>query len=145
MTRESFCLDTSVFIKYLCPDEQEESATELVSQALNTRIVLPCFAWAEVASVLRKKVRSGLLSSDEAGLLYQAFGDLPIEYIDSENIRVRSWAIAEQYGLSTLYDSVFLAVAFQESAHYWTADRVLLKALNPRPSYVFELSVDRIN
>lgn len=139
MTRDSFCLDTSVFIKYMCPDEQEESATELVTQAIGTRIVLPCFAWAEVASVLRKKVRSGLLSSDEASQLYQAFSDLPIEYIDGEDIRVRAWEIAEQYGLLTLYDSVFLAVAEKESAQYWTADGVLLKALNPKPSYVFEL------
>lgn len=139
MTFNSFCLDTSVFIKYLCPDEQEQSATELVSQALNSRIVLPCFAWAEVASVLRKKVRSGLLSSDEASQLYNAFGDLPIEYIDGEDIRIKAWAIAEQYDLLTLYDSVFLAVAEKESAQYWTADRVLLKALNPRLSCVFEL------
>ncbi|PSF30033.1 PIN domain nuclease [Aphanothece hegewaldii CCALA 016] len=140
MIRDSFCLDTSVFIKYLCPDEQEESATFLVEKALNTRIVLPCFAWAEVAKVLRKKVRSGLLSSDEASQLYQAFGDLPIEYIDAEDIRVRSWELALSYDLLTLYDSVFLAVAEKESAQYWTADGVLLKALNPKPSYVFELS-----
>ncbi|ELR99091.1 putative nucleic acid-binding protein [Gloeocapsa sp. PCC 73106] len=127
-------------IKYLCPDEQEQSATELVIKALNAQIVLPCFAWAEIASVLRKKVRSGLLSSDEASQLYQAFGNLPIEYIDGEDIRVKAWMIAEQYSLLTLYDSVFLAVSEKESAQYWTADGVLLKALNPKPSYVFELS-----
>ncbi len=139
MTFNHFCLDTSVLIKYLCPDEQEESATELVSQALNSRIVLPGFAWGEVASVLRKKVRSGLLSSDEASQLYRAFADLPIDYIDGEDIRASAWAIAEQYGLLTLYDSVFLAVAERELAQYWTADGVLLKALNPIPSYVFAL------
>jgi predicted nucleic acid-binding protein len=139
MVFNPFCLDTSVLIKYLCPDEHEESATALVSQALNARIVLPCFAWAEVASVFRKKVRSGLLSSNEASQLYRAFNDLPIEYIDGEDIRTSAWAIAEVYGLLTLYDSVFLAVAERESAQYWTADGALLKALNPMPSYVFKL------
>ena len=54
----NYCLDTSIFIKYLCPDEQEEKATELVINALSERLVLPGFAWAEIASVLRKKVRS---------------------------------------------------------------------------------------
>ena len=44
-----YCLDTSVWIKYLCPDEQEDLATELVSNALSTKLVLPSFAWAEIA------------------------------------------------------------------------------------------------
>jgi predicted nucleic acid-binding protein len=135
----SYCIDTSVFIKYLCPDEQEGEATELVGQALSGQIVLPCFAWAEIASVLRKKVRSGLLTDGEAGQLYSAFGELPIDYVDGEEIRARAWEMAGQYGLLTLYDAVFLAVAERESANYWTADTVFLKALVPRPSYVFAL------
>ncbi len=52
---EVYCLDTSVFIKYLCPDEQEDLATELVSNAIFQRLVAPSFLWAEIASVLRKK------------------------------------------------------------------------------------------
>ena len=135
----SYCIDTSVFIKYLCPDEQEGEATELVGQALSGRIVLPCFAWAEIASVLRKKVRSGLLTEGEAGQLYSAFGELPIDYVDGEEIRSRAWEMAGMYGLLTLYDAVFLAVAEKERANYWTADTVFLKALVPKPSYVFAL------
>ena len=114
----SYCIDTSVFIKYLCPDEQEGEATELVGQALSGRIVLPCFAWAEIASVLRKKVRSSLLTEGEAGQLYSAFGELPIDYVDGEDIRERAWEIARMYGLLTLYDAVFLAVAERERANY---------------------------
>jgi predicted nucleic acid-binding protein len=132
----NYCLDTSIFIKYLCPDEQEEKATELVINALSERLVAPSFAWAEIASVLRKKVRSNLLTSKEAEILYQAFCDFDIDYIDSENIRLRAWEIAEKYQLLTLYDSVFLAVAEKESAQYWTADHVLLKKLIPKPDYV---------
>lgn len=135
----SYCIDTSVFIKYLCPDEQEGAATELVGRALSGRIVLPCFAWAEIASVLRKKIRSGLLTEGEAGQLYSAFGELPIDYVDGEDIRSRAWEMAGMYGLLTLYDAVFLAVAEKERANYWTADTVFLKALVPKPSYVFAL------
>ncbi len=62
-----YCLDTSIWIKYLCPDEQEDLATELVSNALSTKLVLPSFAWAEIASVLRKKVRSNLLRAMDGG------------------------------------------------------------------------------
>ena len=47
--------------------------------------------------------------------------------------------MAWMYGLLTLYDAVFLAVAERERANYWTADTVFLKALVPKPSYVFVL------
>jgi predicted nucleic acid-binding protein len=86
--------------------------------------------------VLRKKVRSLLLTADEAQQLYKAFCSFPIEYIDTENIRLRDWEIAERYQLLTLYDSVFLAVAEIESAQFWTADQVLLRKLIPLPIYI---------
>ena len=136
----SFCLDTSIWIKYFCPDEQEEAATNLVVNALNNRLVSPCFAWAEIASVLRKKVRANLLTSNESGQIYRAFCDFPIDYLDGDEIRSRAWEIAEQYQLLTLYDSVFLAVAEKGSAQYWTADLALLKALVPQPNYVYALA-----
>lgn len=86
-----------------------------------------------------EKVRSGLLTEGEAGQLYSAFGELPIDYVDGEDIRSRAWEMAGMYGLLTLYDAVFLAVAEKERANYWTADTVFLKALVPKPSYVFAL------
>ena len=42
----SFCLDTSIWIKYFCPDEQEEAATNLVVNALNNRLVSPYYVYA---------------------------------------------------------------------------------------------------
>lgn len=135
------CVDTSVFVKYLCPDEQEQSATDLITDALSrtAQLVAPSFAWAEVASVLQKKVRSNLLAAAEAEQIYTAYCNLPIDYIDKEDIRTRAWQIAERYGLLTLYDAAFLAVAETEAAEFWTADKVLLNQLFPRLAYVHEL------
>jgi len=135
------CVDTSVFVKYLCPDEQEQSATDLITDALSrtAKLVAPSFAWAEVASVLRKKVRSNLLAAAEAEQIYTAYCNLPIDYIDKEDLRTKAWQIAERYGLPTLYDAAFLAVAETEAAEFWTTDKVLLKQLSPRPAYVHEL------
>jgi predicted nucleic acid-binding protein len=50
---EALCIDTSVMMKYLCPDEQTPQAIALITEALTqqTRLVAPCFAWAEVGSV----------------------------------------------------------------------------------------------
>ena len=68
------CLDTSIWIKYLCPDEQEDKATTLITQILTAHnpLIAPSFCWAEIGSVLRKKIRSNLLTSEQAMTLYNA-------------------------------------------------------------------------
>ncbi len=135
------CLDTSIWIKYLCPDEQEDKATTLITQILTSqnRLIAPSFCWAEIGSVLRKKIRSNLLTAEQATTLYNAYNNFDINYLDSPKIRERAWEIAHQYMMPTLYDAVFLACAESESATYWTADKVLLKQLNSSLSYVFSL------
>ena len=140
------CLDSSVLVSYLVPDEHEPLADSLVLEAVSgtARLVAPAFAWAEVGSVLRKKVRMGLLTAEQAQGCYEDFCHLPIDYIDRELVRVRAWELAEQYQLPTLYDAAFLAVAESESASFWTIDRVLLGQLSPRPAYVHELGEERL-
>jgi predicted nucleic acid-binding protein len=135
-------LDTSVIISYLVPDEDEPAADALVWEAISgtARLVAPAFMWAEVGSVLRKKLRMGLLTPEQAQGCYEDFCDLPIDYINKESIRVRAWEMAQQYGMPTLYDAAFLACAETESAQFWTADTVLLKQLSPRPSFVHQLA-----
>lgn len=138
---EALCIDTSVIMKYLCPDEQTPEAIALITNALTqqTRLVAPCFAWAEVGSVLRKKQRLNLLTTAEADQLYTAYISLPINYIDTESLRLEAWQLAEQYGIPTLYDAVFLACAKTESANFWTADDAMLNLFSPRPTYVYRL------
>ena len=51
------------------------------------RLVAPAFAWAEVASVLRKKVRLGAMTSVQAEGFYNDFCQIPVDYLDSDTIR----------------------------------------------------------
>ena len=135
------CLDTNVLVSYLVADENSPQADALVLEAVLgiARLVIPAFAWAEVGSVLRKKVRMGLLTIEEAQGCFEDFSNLPIDYINGESVRARSWELAEQYQLPTLYDAAFLACAESESAEFWTTDEVLLRKLSPCPSYVHQL------
>ncbi len=135
------CLDTNVLVSYLVADENSPQTYALVLEAVLgiARLVIPAFAWAEVGSVLRKKVRMSLLTTEEAQGCYEDFNNLPIDYINGESIRARSWELAEQYQLPTLYDAAFLACAESESAEFWTADKILLRKLSPCPSYVNQL------
>lgn len=135
------CLDTSVIIPYLVPDEYEPLADSLVLEAVvgNVSLVAPAFAWAEVGSVLRKKVRLNLLTIEEAEGCYQDFCNLPIDYLNQESLRAKAWEIAQQYQLPTLYDAAFLACAESQQAQFWTSDKVLLNKLLPLPAYVNQL------
>jgi len=142
------CLDTGVLIKYLTPDEQEETATalELASLEDGAHVVAPGFCWAEVGSVMRKKVRAGLLQANEAAALWFAFLDLPIKFVEEHAVRVRTWELAEKFGMATLYDAAFLACTevapgnAEVTREFWTADDELLRALGAkRPAYVRRL------
>lgn len=143
MTR-ALCLDTSVLIQYLVPEEFQPQAEALVLEAVeaSVRLVAPAFAWTEIGSVLRKKIRAGLLSPEEGSGCFADFCQLPIDYIDTAQIKARAWEIASQYQMPTLYDAVFLACAESVvgDCQFWTADKTLLNQLAPDwPDYVKEL------
>jgi predicted nucleic acid-binding protein len=135
------CIDTSVWIPYLVPESLQSQARNLITPLLaaNVRLVAPAFTWAEVGSVLRKKVRLGLITATEVVGFYDDFCQMPVDYLDSDAIRVKTWEIAEKFSLATLYDAAFLAVAELESAEFWTADQSLLNTLKPCPAYVKKL------
>lgn len=134
-------LDTSVLIKGLTPDEQTALAVQVLMAAIreDARLVAPAFAWAEVGSVLRKKIRAGLLQPHEAQDVWTAFLALPIEYLDTAALRERAWALADQYALPTLYDAAFLACVEIAPAdagaerEFWTADATLVRQFGSEP------------
>lgn len=135
------CIDTSLWIPYLVPETLEPQARNLILPLLtsNQRFVAPAFAWTEVGSVLRKKVRLGAITIAQAEGFYDDFCQMPVDYLDNNAIRAKTWAIAQLFSLVTLYDAAFLAVAELESAEFWTADESLLNTLTPCPAYVQKL------
>ena len=73
MIDRAACLDTNVVIKHLVPEEGSDQATQLVRTLVtgNVTLVSPSWAWAEVGSVLRKKMASRLLRQAEADEAWQ--------------------------------------------------------------------------
>ncbi|MEK6620545.1 MAG: type II toxin-antitoxin system VapC family toxin [Chloroflexota bacterium] len=142
------CLDASVVVKYLTAEAGHPEAAELIRSALESDAILvaPSWAWAEVGSTLRKKSRTKHLTRHEAQLSWSRFLRLPIEFIDDDVLRRRSWEIADEFGLPSMYDAAYLACT--ETAYagpdptreLWTADRELLRQLGSRrPAYIREL------
>ena len=150
MSETVMCLDTGVIIKAFVEEDPPElfvAARRLMIRALSDgMLVAPAFAWAEVGSVFRKQIRLGILTPNQAQAYWDQFHQLPIEYIDTLDVRHRAWELAARYTLPTLYDAAFLACT--ELAHvpnvtkreFWTADDTLLRSLAPEPpSYVQSL------
>jgi len=148
--RVTCCFDTSVLVKVLVPEQGSQEAAGLLRRALTNgfRLIAPAFAWAEVGTVLRKKVRSGLITESEADTAWKRFTSLAIEYVHDAGIPEMTWKISSKLDLPTMYDASFLAVcerAAQESrgaVEFWTADQELVKDLGYlAPKYVRLLSV----
>jgi predicted nucleic acid-binding protein len=76
----------------------------------------------EVLSVLRGRVRRGVMTHAEAEGLVASFLSLPITLIGDAYTLRRAWQLATELGLPTVYDAVYLAVAIAHDAPYWTAD-----------------------
>lgn len=138
------CLDAGVWVKALAAEELSAEAAHVLADSIgNGRLVAPAFCWAEVGSVLRKKVRAGELSAQEAASAWTDFQAMPVAFIDTPQLRSRAWDLAERYGQPTLYDAAYLActeLVEGSSRTFWTADDVLLAALKSgRPAYVRHL------
>lgn len=138
------CLDTSVVLKWLSSESEAFSpeAVSLVERSQAT-ILVPAFAWAEVGSALRKKVRMGVMTDVEMGKAWRAFLDLGVRFLNTDALAERAWEIAAELSLPTLYDAVFLATAElapDGPCPFWTADEHLVGALAGRKPYVRRLA-----
>jgi len=139
---EGACLDSSVLIKVLTPELGSAAAAALAGAAAD--LFAPAFAWAEVGSALRKKVRTRALDAEQADRAWAAFLDLGVIFVDVEHVRTRAWRLAAEFVLPTLYDAAFLAVAelAPGGPHpLWTADERLLGAVGGRHPLVRALPV----
>ncbi len=138
------CLDAGVWVKALVAEELSAEAAHVLADSIgNGSLVAPAFCWAEVGSVLRKKLRARDLSAAEAADAWTDLQAMPITFIDKPELRSRAWDLAERYGQPTLYDAAYLActeVVEGSSRAFWTADEALLAALgSARPAYVHHL------
>jgi predicted nucleic acid-binding protein len=138
------CLDAGVWVKALVAEELSAEAAHVLAGAIvNGSLVAPAFCWAEIGSVLRKKVRARDLTAEDAAGAWTDFLAMPVMFIDTLQLRSRTWDLAERYGQPTLYDAAYLActeAVAGPSRTFWTADDALLATLGGEgPAYVRHL------
>ncbi|MEW6697300.1 MAG: type II toxin-antitoxin system VapC family toxin [Bacillota bacterium] len=142
------CLDSSVLIKLLVLEEDSEKADALMQNILEKRqsVVLPSLAWAEVGSILRKKINKKMITQEQAEIAWEAFNNIGIlNYLNDPVIMKSAWQIALKEKIPTLYDAAYLAVAeiisrqSNEVCEFWTADETLIRSIKNKP-YVHNLN-----
>lgn len=124
-------VDASVAIKWVVAEEFSEHATALLTGSGAAPIVGPPHLVSEVANALHQRTRRATrttLAPSEAEQALARFLALGIELVAPDGLYQQAFAFAQTHGLASLYDSLYVILAWLLSAELWTADRRLLTA-----------------
>ena len=119
-----FVIDTCALMRYFQPDgpvpaEVEDALRQAWERA--AFVYAPQLLIAEVAHVLLKKERRGLLSTSECDRILADVLSLPFQWRDIVVLGADVLTLGRAHGLSA-YDATFLALARRENAVLITAD-----------------------
>jgi predicted nucleic acid-binding protein len=132
-----YVVDANVAVKWFLPEVHDIHARRLLAPetqllAPETQLLAPDLLFPEVGNILWKRVRSGQITETEADTVLQALGALPLLISPSWPLVAAALAIACPTDRS-VYDSLYLALAVQESAPLVTADEKFYNALKGGP------------
>lgn len=120
----TYVVDASIIVMWLAPEEYSRDARRL--RQTEAQMLAPAHFRPEVANALWKKVRQGILSSDEARRMLAL--DLPVEEVSTLPLLPAAFDIAARFE-RTVYDALYVALALREHCQLVTADKKLRNAL----------------
>ena len=128
-----YVLDASVAAKWFVRDPSEElaeHADRLLSEYVQARadLIVPDLFWPEVGSVLSKAARQGRLSMKSASRAVAQLLAQALESVSSRELLEPAFEIATPFGCS-VYDCVYVALAFESDRALITADKRLVNAM----------------
>jgi predicted nucleic acid-binding protein len=125
------CVDASLVLKLILVEADSVLAHQLWSTWIDTGVEVvapPLFAF-EGTSVLCSKVYRGLISPEEADLMFTALHLLGVRLLYPEGLHQRAWELARRFNRPQAYDSHYLALAEMLGLEFWTADERLYNAV----------------
>jgi predicted nucleic acid-binding protein len=123
------CVDASVAVKWLLPEEWSEQALTLFLAAgrSNESIVAPPVFPIEVSNALWQQVRTSAgLSLAEATEQLERLLSFEIIILDPPGLLQRALIIADAFNLPAVYDAHYVALAEWSGCELWTDDQRLL-------------------
>lgn len=129
-----YVFDASVIGKWMLPAEREELHLEAQVWAERYErgelsIIVPDLLWIEVASLLWKAVRNSRITKDEATMAIVELRERELTTVESTpGLLDAALDIALSYNTS-VYDSIYVALAKKTNTLLITADRKLANTL----------------
>lgn len=121
-------IDANLALALVVPLQYSQTVSQLVDRWNReaVRLAAPSLWGYEVASGLRKAVRTEILTPEEADQGLADLWGLEIEQLEPTLQRHRqALAWSERLGQAVAYDAQYLVVAEELRAPFWTADRRL--------------------
>jgi predicted nucleic acid-binding protein len=131
-------IDASVPMKWYVDDEEcIDSARQLLHDYGSGRITIiaPEFFFVEVGNALNVVVRRERMKEKEASRFLQNILELNIITVPSLSLLVSAWKISRLYGCS-VYDSIYIAGAYDLSCNLYTGDRKFYNILKDKLSLI---------
>jgi predicted nucleic acid-binding protein len=99
--------------------------------------VAPSLMLFELTNIVRKRMREpGALSMGEGRALLTRMLAFPIEILSPPGMHQLALGIADAYGLPAAYDAHYVALAQHQNYVFWTADRRLVRQVQPGLPFV---------
>jgi predicted nucleic acid-binding protein len=132
------CIDASVIISLLLPEELSNRAGDLVQQwrADGEELVAPQWLMAEVPSALRRAVYTGRTSAAEAEEALESFLQMPVRLIEFAPLLRDAWRWGIALNTPRIYDMFYLALADQFDCDLWVVEKKLVNIVGARSGRV---------
>ncbi len=132
------CIDASVAVKWVLPEEHSEKALVLYEDAMESgrTVIGPPHLPVEVTNAVWRQVARRLMSSVEGLEALSIFNRFQVDLQIPVDLLERGFDIARQHKRPTVYDTLYVALADIKGCTLWTADTKLLKALGEKASWV---------
>lgn len=123
-------IDANVIAALVFPVTYTPQASQLMIYLDNTDedLIAPTLFEYEIATIIRRSVAFGLLDESQVSTIWnKLFGSRIRTIVPTTSLHRSALQLAERLGQSKAYDAHYLALAAQESAPFWTADRRLAR------------------
>ncbi len=130
------CVDASVAVKWIFPEEYSTEAAALLQDAAarGERIIAPHLLPVETTNTIRRRMQRDSLPLAEAQTLLNVFLRIPVTLAPTAaaggaGLHRHALMLADRLGLPAVYDAYYLALADLRGCPFWTDDRKLLRAV----------------
>lgn len=132
------CIDASVGVKWLLPEEYRDQALALYEDCRrsNTIVAVPPHFPIEVTNAVRRRVSRHLITHAEGQEILKTFAKFWVRLVIPPRLYEEALDLAEAFDRPTVYDTHYVATAKLLGCDLWTADESLLNALDGRLRYV---------